>query len=92
MRLAAEKLRNPKRKTKAINRYADQKSEVDLEIVNKVKGVFKREMDDGLSVERAFDKLYQFVEDIKPEILKPETASGLAISVRKVDEVLRAIF
>jgi cysteinyl-tRNA synthetase len=92
MRLAAEKLRNLKRKTKAIDRKADQKSEVNLEIVNKVKGAFKREMDDDLNVERAFDKLYEFIEEIKPETLKPKTASGLTKGLRKVDEVLRVIF
>jgi cysteinyl-tRNA synthetase len=92
MRLAAEKLRNLKRKAKAINRRADQRSEVDREILNKVKGAFEEEMDDDLNVERAFDKLYELIEEIKPETLKPKTASGLTKGLRKVDEVLRVIF
>ena len=49
-------------------------------------------MDDDLNVERAFDKLYEFIEEIKLETLKPETASGLIKGLREVDEVLRVLF
>jgi hypothetical protein len=49
-------------------------------------------MDEDLNGERAFDKLYKFIEEIKPETLKSKTASGLTKGLRNVDEVLRVIF
>jgi cysteinyl-tRNA synthetase len=92
MRSAAEKLRNLKRKTKAINRKADPTSKVDRKMAKRVKDGFTREMDDDLNVERAFDQLYESIEEIKVETLKPATASGLIEGLRKVDEVLRVLF
>src|SRR4030067_624550 len=70
IRSAAEKLRSLKRKVNAIGRKAGQKSEVDREILKRVKEAFTRKMDDDLNVERAFDKLYEFIEEIKLETLK----------------------
>jgi cysteinyl-tRNA synthetase len=92
MQLAAEKLRNFKKRVKAIDRKAEQKSKVDLEIVNKVKGAFKKEMDDDLHVEMAFDQLNELTGEIKMESLKPEKASGLIKGLKEVDEVLRVLF
>jgi cysteinyl-tRNA synthetase len=92
MESAVEKLRNLKRKMKAIDRKADQTSKVNQRMLKRVKDCFTREMDDDLNVERAFDQLYGFIEEIKVETLKPETASGLIKGLRKVDEVLRVLF
>ena len=92
IRSAAEKLRSLKRKVNAIGRKAGQKSEVDREILKRVKEAFTRKMDDDLNVERAFDKLYELIEEIKLETLKPKTASGLIKGLREVDEVLRVLF
>ncbi len=92
IRSAAEKLRNLKRKAKAIRRKVDQKLEGDREILKRVKEAFTREMDDDLNVERAFDKLNEFIEEMKLETLKPKTASGLIKGLREVDEVLRVLF
>ena len=57
-----------------------------------VKEAFTRKMDDDLNVESAFDKLYEFIEHIKLETLKPKTASGLTKGLKEVDEVLRVLF
>jgi cysteinyl-tRNA synthetase len=92
MRSAAEKLKNLKRKASGIGRKASQTSEVDREILKRVKETFTRKMDDDLDVEGAFDKLDEFVEDIKLETLKPKTASGLTKGLREVDEVLGVLF
>ena len=92
MRSAAERLENLKRKMNAIGRKANQKSEVDREILKRVKEIFTREMEDDLNVEKAFDKLVEFIEDIKLETLKPKTASGLTKGLREVDNVLRILF
>jgi cysteinyl-tRNA synthetase len=92
MESAAEKLRNLKRKAKAIGRRADPTSKVNRKISKRVKDGFTREMDDDLNVERAFDKLCESIEEIKVETLKPATASGLIKGLREVDEVLRVIF
>jgi len=92
MRSAAEKLRNLKRRTKAIGRKADQTSEVDREILKRVRGAFTRKMDDDLDAEEAFDELNELFEGIKLETLKPKTASGLIKGLKEVDEVLRVLF
>jgi cysteinyl-tRNA synthetase len=92
MRSAAEKLRNLKRKAKAIGRKANQTSQVDREILKRVKEAFTREMDDDLNVERAFDKLFEFIEEIKLETLKPKAASGLTKGLKEIDEVLKVLF
>jgi len=92
MKSAAEKLRNLKRKTKAINRKADPTSKVDRKMAKRVKDGFTREMDDDLNVERAFDQLCESIGEIKVETLKPATASGLIKGLREVDEVLRVLF
>ena len=92
MQSAAEKLKNLKRKTKAINRKADPASKVDRKMAKRVKDGFTREMDDDLNVERAFDQLYESIEEIKVETLKPATASGLIKGLREIDEVLRVLF
>lgn len=92
MRSAAEKLRDFKRKTNAIGRKAHEKSEVDREILKRVKEAFTKKMDDDLNMESAFDKLYELIGDIKLETLKPKTATGLTKGLREVDEVLRVLF
>jgi cysteinyl-tRNA synthetase len=92
MESAVEKLRDLKRRAKAIGRKAETTSKVDRKMSKRVKDGFTREMDDDLNVERAFDQLYEFMKEIKVETLKPETASGLIKGLREVDEVLRVIF
>ena len=92
MRSAAEKLRNLKKKTSAIGRKANQTSEVDREILKKLKEAFRRKMDEDLNVERAFDNLYEFIGEIKLETLNPKTASGLTKGLKEVDEVLKVLF
>jgi len=49
-------------------------------------------MDDDLNVEKAFDRLYEFVDEIKPETLKLKAASGLVKGLKQIDEVLRVLF
>ncbi len=89
---ATEKLRNLKRKVTMIRRKAGQKLEVDREMVKGVQDAFIREMDDDLNVEKAFDQLYEFIDGIEIETLKPEPASGLIKGLRQVDEVLKVLF
>ncbi len=69
-----------------------KRAKVDREMLEGVKGVFKREMDDDLNVEKAFDQLYEFIDGIEVETLKPAAASGLVKGLRQVDEVLRVLF
>ena len=68
------------------------RSKADREMLKGVKDAFKREMDDDLNVGKAFDRLYEFVDGIKIETLEPDTASGLVIGLKQVDEVLRVLF
>jgi cysteinyl-tRNA synthetase len=88
---AAEKLRNLRRKIKMIGRKAEG-SKIDQQILKRVKDSFKREMDDDLNVEKAFDRLNEFVDDIKPQSLKPAAASGLVKGLKQIDGVLRVLF
>ncbi len=92
MRWAVEKLRDLKRKRKVIARKADQTSEVDRNLLKRVKEAFKKEMDDDLNVGKAFDKLYELTEEINLETLKPKTANGLIKGLGEIDEVLRVLF
>jgi len=88
---AAEKLRSVRKKIKMIGRKAE-KSKVDRDISKRVNDAFKKEMDDDLNVEKAFDRLYEFIDGIELEALKPEAASGVVKGLRQVDEVLRVLF
>ena len=92
MRSAAEKLRDFKGRAKAIGRKAGRRAEVDRGMSKRVKQIFTREMDNDLNVERAFDKLAEFIEKIKLETLTPETASGLTKGLRGIDRVLRVLY
>jgi cysteinyl-tRNA synthetase len=85
-------MRDFKRKTKGIARKTDQKSEVDRDLLERVKGVFKKEMDDDLNPGKAFDKLCELIEEIDLKMLKPKTAYGLTKGLREIDEVLRILF
>jgi cysteinyl-tRNA synthetase len=87
----AEKLRNVRKKIRMIGRKAGR-SKVDRDISERVRDAFKREMDDDLNVEKAFDRLYEFIDGIKLETLKPEEAFGLIKGLSEVDEVLRVLF
>ncbi len=91
MRSAAEKLRNLKRKMKAIRRKAGQESEVDTDMRERVKQTFTKTMDDDLNLGRAFDSLLEFVQ-IELETLKPKTASGLLKGLKELDAVLGVLF
>ena len=88
---AAEKLRSLKRKLKMIGRKAGG-SKVDRGILKRVNDAFKKEMDDDLNVEKAFDRVYELIDGVELENLKPETASVLIRGLRQVDEVLRILF
>ncbi|MGZ3525476.1 MAG: class I tRNA ligase family protein [Thermodesulfobacteriota bacterium] len=88
---AAEKLRNLRRKMRTIIRKT-KRAKADREMLEGVKGVFKREMDNDLNVEKAFDGVYELVEGIKLETLKPEAASGLIKGLKQIDEVLGVLF
>jgi len=88
---AAEKLRNLRRKVRTIVRKT-KRAKVDREMLEGVKSVFKREMDNDLNVEKAFDGVYELVEGIKLETLKPEAASGLIKGLKQIDEVLGVLF
>lgn len=92
MDLAVKKLRDFKKRIKVINRRAGDGSGGDLEMLRRVKETFTREMDDDLNVERAFDKLYEFIKTIEPETLKPRAASGWIKGLREVDRVLKVLF
>jgi len=69
-----------------------ESSNVEREMLKGVKDVFRREMDGDLNVEKAFDRLYEFIDGIQLEALKPEAASGVVKGLRQVDEVLRVLF
>jgi len=89
---ATERLRNLRRKMEMIRRKAGRKSEVDREMLKRGKDAFQRGMDDDLNVEKAFDQLYEFIDGIELEALKPEAASGLIKGLKQVDEVLKVLF
>jgi len=67
-------------------------SKVDRGILKRVNDAFKNEMDDDLNVEKAFDRVYELIDGVELENLKPETASVLIRGLRQVDEVLRILF
>ncbi len=92
MQSAAERLKNLKKKAKAIGQKADQPSGADQVLLKRVKKAFAKEMDDDLHVERALENLYEFVGEMRPETLTPQTAAGLTKGLREVDEVLKVIF
>lgn len=88
---AAERLRSLRRKMKMIGRKAEG-SKVDRDISKRVNDAFKKEMDNDLNVEKAFNRLYEFIDRIKLEALRPESASGLLKGLKQVNEVLRVLF
>ncbi len=92
MDLAAKKIRELKKKIKGIKRRTGQGTEVDLEMYQRVKETFTREMDQDLDVERAFDQLSDFIGAIEPKTLKLKTALGLIKGLREVDGVLKVLF
>lgn len=89
---AAKKIRELKKKIKGIKRRTGQGTEVDLEMYQRVKETFTREMDQDLDVERAFDQLSDFIGAIEPRTLKPKVALGLIKGLREVDGVLKVLF
>ena len=88
---AAEKLRNLRKKVKRIGRKTEG-SKADLKMLKRVKEAFKKEMDEDLNVEKAFDRLCEFIDGSEPEALKPEEACGLIKGLRQIDEVLGVLF
>ncbi len=89
---ATEKLGHLKRKVKAIRRKASPKSQADREMLKRVKDAFKKEMDDDLNVKKAFDRVYDLIDGVELEALKPEAASGLIEGLKQIDEVLKVLF
>jgi len=92
MRSAAEKLKNLKRRMKAIRRKAGQESGVDRDIRDRVKEIFTEAMDDDLNVGRAFHRLFEFIGGVRLEALRPKKASGLIKGLEEVDAVLKVLF
>ncbi len=88
---AAEKLRVIRRSLKTIGRKAGE-LRADRVMLKRVQDVFRKEMDEDLNVQKAFDRVYDFVQKIKPGALKPEAASGLIKGLRQVDQVLGVLF
>ena len=92
MQSTVQKLRGFKRSIKGINHKSNQIFEVHPILLKKVKQIFAEEIDDDLHVERAFDRLVDFVQEIQTETLPPQTAAGLIKGLREIDEVLKVIF
>ena len=92
MRLAAEKLRNFKKKVRDIGRVVKRASSTDIKTVRNIKMIFSLKMDDDLDIASAFDQLYDTLTERDVTGLKPAEASGLIKGLKEIDEVLQVIF
>jgi len=92
MRSAADKLRTFRKMLNKIGATANQKAELDGEVVRRIKGIFAEKMDDDLDVRGAFDGLYGVLSELELEELKPTQAPGIMKALREIDAVLRVIF
>ena len=92
IRETADTLRNFKKKVKAIEKKAAEKTVIAGPLVQEMEKNFTGNMDDDLNVKKAFDSIGTVIAKIKLDDLKPAEAAGIIKTLRKIDGVLKVIF
>jgi cysteinyl-tRNA synthetase len=89
MRSAADRLRKFRRMVSKIEGRANKKTELDGEVVQRIKRIFAEKMDNDLDVKGGFDGVYGVLSEL--EELKPTEAPGIMKGLREIDGVLRVL-
>lgn len=92
MQMGAKKLRACKNIVKRITRRARHAHAQEGNITEKLERTFRTCMDDDLNLRGAFDGMHKILMGMKIDMLSPGDASGIVMTLQKVDEVLRVIF
>jgi cysteinyl-tRNA synthetase len=92
MELVAGKLRRFRKIVRKINDKAGGRPDLESEIVKRIKNVFVGSMDDDLNVKKAFDGLYEILSGVNIDSLKTGAASDIIKTLKKMDDVFKAIF
>ncbi len=84
-------LRDFKDRLRKIKRRAGT-SPADKTMAEKLKDIFRREMDNDLDLKRAFDEIHDLLSGTDTGGLKPEMASGIVEGAKEIDRVFKVIF
>ncbi len=91
MNRAVSVLRDFRDRLRNIRRRAGT-SPADKAMAERIKDIFRREMDNDLNSKKAFDELRDFLLRIDIGGLRPEDASGIVEGIEEIDRVLKVVF